>query len=162
MEDLKMNKKELMEQLETGDYGDQFTNYSDGYIGDIISEIADRNIDIYYSDLWDWAKNNYEWCEEAIAQGLYEVTSSREFDIHELFQAGQYEQYTHDLYENLDDSIKYFIYHNLELEEINEELQDFIDDLCDDVDNNKKIEDVLYEVNAFIENMGNQEEIDEE
>ena len=146
-----MNKKELMQQLETGDLGDQFTNYSDGYIGDIIAEIADNNVDIYHSDLWDWAKNNYEWCEEAIAQGLYEVTSSREFDIHKLFQAGQYEQNTQNLYESLDDSIKYFIYHNLELEEIDGDLQEFIEGLCDYVDNNQKLEDILQEVIDYIE-----------
>ena len=146
-----MNKKELMQQLETGDLGDQFTNYSDGYIGDIIAEIADNNVDIYHSDLWDWAKNNYEWCEEAIAQGLYEVTSSREFDIHKLFQAGQYEQNTQNLYESLDNSIKYFIYHNLELEEIDGDLQEFIEGLCDDVDNNQKLEDILQEVIDYIE-----------
>ena len=156
-----MNRKELMEQLNTGDYGDRFTEYNDGYICDVIGEIADSNVDIYYSDLFEWVKDNYEYCEDAVKEGLYSV-EDRNFDFIKLIQVGQYEYNTHDLYENLDDSVKYFIYDNLELEEISEELQEFIDNLCDDVDNNEKLENILEQVNEFIENMEEDEEIDEE
>ena len=151
-----MNKKELMQQLETGDYGDQFTSYSDGYIGDVISEIADSNVDIYYSDLFEWVKDNYGYCEDAVKEGL--ISLDKDFDFIKLMQIGQYEQNTQDLYENLDDSIKYFIYDNIEFEEISEELQEFIDDLCDDVDNNEQLENILEQVKEFIENIKDEEE----
>lgn len=144
-----MNKKELMEQLETGDYGDQFTDYSYGYIGDIISEIADSNVDIYYHDLFEWVKDNYEYCEDAVKEGL--ISLDEDFDFIKLLQCGQYEQITHDLYENLDDSIQYFIYENIIIDEINEDLQEFIENLCDDVDNNKQLEDILQEVINYME-----------
>ena len=39
--------KDLKNELNLGDYGEDITNYNSGYISDIINEIADNYIDIY-------------------------------------------------------------------------------------------------------------------
>lgn len=51
-----------------------------------LHELIDGNIDIYNYDLRQWAVDNYEYVEEAIAEGLCEG----ETDFHKLIQAGQY------------------------------------------------------------------------
>ena len=34
-------------------YGSDIANYDSGYIGDVFSEIADSNVDMYTSDLFE-------------------------------------------------------------------------------------------------------------
>jgi hypothetical protein len=51
-----------------------------------VHELIDGNIDIYNRSLREWAVDNYEYVEEAIAEGLCEG----ETDFHKLIQAGQY------------------------------------------------------------------------
>lgn len=51
-----MKIEELKKDLYLGDYGEEITNYSSGYVCDILTEIADNNVDIYYYDLFEWAK----------------------------------------------------------------------------------------------------------
>ena len=46
-------------------YGNNITQYDSGYICDVFSEIADSNVDIYTSDLFDWGKNNMYYIDEA-------------------------------------------------------------------------------------------------
>lgn len=126
-----------------GEYGDNFCDYSGyQYICDVISEIADSNIDIYYADLFEWCKHNYEWVEEAIAQGLCDLQNP---DIPKMIQAGQYEYNTQDLYENLDSiMLNYclnYIEHDLELTEITQEQFEKIENKCTNVDNNDTLED---------------------
>ena len=58
--------EDLKKELYTGDFGDCFCDYDNGYICDIITEIADNHVDIYNSDLLDWAKGNYSYIEESI------------------------------------------------------------------------------------------------
>ena len=60
--------EDKIKELETNlsfTHGNQIVNYSDGYIGDVFSEIADSNIDIYVVDLFEWGKNNFEYINEA-------------------------------------------------------------------------------------------------
>src|SRR5699024_1909792 len=111
-----------------------------GYIADTITYIADSNVDIYNYNLWDWAKDNEEWIEEAIAEGLYSI-DSKDFNLMNLFMAGQYLHITNDLYENLDDIIAYAVLEELQDEFINtKRLVEIIADTCIDIDNNESIE----------------------
>ena len=55
----------------------------DGSINDLI----DSNIDIYNYDLRKWAVDNYEYVEDAIAEGLVDTS---DFDFHKAIQSGQY------------------------------------------------------------------------
>lgn len=47
-----------LERLLSFTYGHQILDYSDGYICDVFSNIADSNIDIYVADLFEWGKSN--------------------------------------------------------------------------------------------------------
>lgn len=130
------------EKYELGELGEYFVDYSGHhYICDVISEIADNNVDIYTYDLFEWAKRNYEWVEEAIAQGLCDTSNP---DIPRMLIAGQYEQNTHDLYEHLDASILNYclnyIAYDLKQEFISDEQFEKLQDKCTDVDNNDTLE----------------------
>lgn len=146
MEKLKI--EELKKELYTGDLGDRIRNYSGGYICDIITEIADNNVDIYYSDLFEWAKHNFEIIEEA----------NEEFgapnDIIKQIQQGEFLAFERELYENLEDNLKYFMYDYIEkdlkikeiTEEQNENLLDF-----DFSDNNEQLENLIDHINEILE-----------
>lgn len=143
-----MKIEELKKDLFLGDFGDQFEGYNSGYIGDIITEIADNNVDIYNSDLLDWLKNNYSIVEEA--NDMMGTPSG----IIEQCQQGQFYQYEHDLYENLVDIITNRIYQYIEEEfdihELTDEQIDEISYLNLD-DNNKRLEDLFNEVKEILE-----------
>ena len=120
-------------------YGNNITQYDSGYICDVFSEIADSNVDIYTSDLFDWGKNNMHYIDEA----------TKEFgdphDILRQIQQGQYYAYEQELYENKDDIIKYFAYtylndNNIKLNVAQEE---DLDDYLSSVDSNDKLEDII-------------------
>ena len=113
LKELKENNKELKEN------NNSFTDYSDSdYICNIISEIADSNVDIYNSDLLEWLKDNYSIAEEANAE------FGAPNDIIKQCQQGQYYQYSNEMYENLSDYIKSYTYdyilNTLKIEEITE------------------------------------------
>lgn len=132
---------EYKDNLNIGEYGEDFLDYdASDYIGDVITYIADANIDIYNYNLWNWAKDNESWIEEAIAEGLYSI-DSKNFDLMRLFMAGQYMEITYDLYENLDDIVEYVVLEELEDEFINtKRLIEVIEDTCINIDNNRTIE----------------------
>lgn len=144
-------KSELDNQI--GNYGDRFCDYgSHHYICDVISYIADNNVDIYTYDLLKWIPNNYEWIEEAVSQGIVNTTNADNI-IMRIAQAGQYEQISSDLYENLDAIILNYCYnyimHDLKIEELTQEQIEAIEEKCTDVDNNDTLdmfEDFLTEL----------------
>ena len=111
-------KDYIANNLDTGDWGDNFADYDQGYICDIVSEIADFHVDIYYSDLWEWAADNYEWVETAINDGLVDT---RSFDIHKAMQCGQFMQIEDDIYSHLADSILCGVLENLSVKELTED-----------------------------------------
>ncbi|HZJ99388.1 MAG TPA: hypothetical protein VFC79_05255 [Tissierellaceae bacterium] len=133
--------KTYKDTLNIGEYGEQFIEYdTNEYVCDIITYIADSNVDIYNYNLWEWAKDNEQWIEEAIAEGLYNI-DSRDFDLMALFMAGQYLQITNDLYADLDDIIPYVLLDNLKDDYINvKRLLEVIEDTCIDIDNNDTID----------------------
>lgn len=150
-------KEEVKNSL--GDYGDQFCNYSDyQYICDVISEISDSNVDIFYYDLFEWCKENFEYVEKAIGEGLCDLSNP---DIPKMIQAGQYTKIQQDLYNNLD-AIMYnycmnYILNALQLEKITKEQDEQIQEKCTDVDNNDTLEDFTDFINKLL-NINNEEE----
>lgn len=141
MENLKI--EELKKELFTGDFGDCFWDYNDGYICDIISEIADNHVDIYNDDLIEWAKENYSYIEEAIQE------YGKPDDFFQFIRQGQYYAYSQDLYENLEDSLKNFMYTYiqdvLDVNEITEEQNDNLLDY-DFSDNNDTLDNLIYHI----------------
>lgn len=134
--------EDILKDLESNlsfTYENNITQYDSGYICDVFSEIADSNVDIYTSDLFDWGKNNMYYIDEA----------TKEFgdphDILRQIQQGQYYAYEQELYENKDDIIKYFAYTYLNDNNIklNVEQEEDLDDYLSSVDSNDKLEDII-------------------
>lgn len=146
MEKLKI--EDLRKELYTGDLGEYFTEYDNGYICDIITEIADNNVDIYYYDLFEWAKNNFSYINEANEE------LGTPADITKQIQQGQYFCNEQDLYNNLEDSLKFFMYDYIEKElKIKELTEEQNDDLLDwdFSDNNERLENLIEHINNIFE-----------
>lgn len=128
-----------LERLLSFTYGHQILDYSDGYICDVFSNIADSNIDIYVADLFEWGKSNFEYIDEA----------TQEFgnpqDIIKQIQQGQYLSFEQDLYNNQNDVLKYFAYNYLKDNDIqfNEEQIEQLEEYIEGLDNNDRIEDII-------------------
>lgn len=128
-----------------GEYGDRFTEYEGHqYICDVITEIADNNVDIYYYNLFEWVKNNWEWVDEACSEfGMPDCKDSN--IIIKLIQQGQFMCNERDLYDNLDSSILNYcldyINRALDHETITQSQYEELQEKCTNVDNNDTLED---------------------
>lgn len=118
IEDLK--KEIIFRNGITEDNIRDITNYT-GYICDAITEIADNNVDIYAYDLFDWAKDNYSYIEEA----------NEEFgtptDILQQIRQGQFFSYEQQLQEDIEEIMLYCMYQILldrNIQEITEKQND--------------------------------------
>ena len=144
--------KDLKDNLQNT-FCDNICDYDNGYICDVISEISDNNIDIYYYNLFDWLKNNYSDVEDAIDEFGEPRDAKGHFDIIKAIQQGQYYQFTNELYENFEDMMLLFIYDYLQKNDINlndeqiEELENYISS----VDNNDKLDDVICKIEEIKE-----------
>ena len=140
--------EELKKDLFIGDLGDRIRDYDNGYICDIITEIADNNIDIYYADLFEWAKHNFDIIEEANKE------MGAPNDIIKQIQQGQFVAFERDLYENLEDILKNYMYDyiekNLKIEELTEEQNEKLLD-WDFSDNNEQLENLIEHINEILE-----------
>ena len=134
--------KDILEELKRNlsfTYGEQITNYDSGYIGDVFTEIADSNVDIYTSDLFDWGKSNLYYIDEA----------TKEFgnpnDITKQIQQGQYYAYEQEIYEYKDDVLKYFAYSYLNDNDIkiNDEQEKDLDDYLSSLDSNDTLDNII-------------------
>lgn len=150
MENLKIEN--LKENLIIGDFGEDINYYDHGYIGDIITEIADNHIDLYNSDLLEWACGNYSYIEDSIREfGINE----KDFDFFRLIQQGQYYANEQNLYDNLQNIVLYRLYSyivsNLGITKITEEQNNEILLLNID-DNNEKLENLLKQLDEIFKN----------
>ena len=150
----KLKVKELKKELFTGDFGDCFCDYDNGYICDIITEIADNHIDIYTVDLLNWCKDNYTYIEEALDEFGTPKNSNGNADFLKIIQQGQYLAFEQDLYNNLEDNLKNFTYNyilnELKIEEITEEQKEKILDF-DFTDNNEQLENIIEYIRNIFE-----------
>lgn len=143
--------EDLKKDLYLGDFGEYFVDYNNGYICDIISEIADNNVDIYNYDLIEWAKDNYNYIDDAVAEfGV----DTQNFDFWGIIRQGQYLYNDNDLYENLEDSLKFYMYDYIEktlnIKEITEEQNDNLLDF-DFSDNNEELGNLIEHIDEVME-----------
>ena len=151
-----LNVNELIKDLDTGELGCEFENYSgSSYICDALSEIADNNVSIYYSDIKKFVANNVEYFEEAINEFGWDGCGS---DFHKAGQMAQYIKNQEDLYKHLDDSILNYAYkYYVDITDsvlIDDELNDLLVDYCSDVDH----DDYLSAVTDIIDDYLKEEE----
>jgi hypothetical protein len=153
MEKLKI--EDLKKDLFLGDFGEEFEQYDNGYICDIITEIADRNVSIYNYVLLNWAKDNYGYIEEAMDEFGQPTDNKGHFDFIKCIQQGQFYANEQDIYENLKDIILNRLYNyivsNLGITEITEK-QNFEIECLNIEDNNEQLENLFEELEKiFIE-----------
>lgn len=145
--------KDLKSNLFLGDYGEEITGYNSGYIGDIVTEIADNNVDIYYSDLNEWTKDNANYIEEALDEFGTPTDGNGHADYYGMIRQGQFIAYERELYENLEDILKYWAYDyiedNYKLTELTEEQNDEVEFL--NYNNFEKLEDIVAELESIFE-----------
>lgn len=146
--------EDLQAHLDLGEYGDQITDCT-GNIGDAFSEIADSNVvDLYnYYDLFKWLPDNYEWLEEADAQGLLEGCKG---DLMRMTQMAQYECFTQDMYNHQEDIAKYAALEGLKEAGVYALADEVYDDVFDGGtidfdDNNMDIEDFATKAETAIQ-----------
>ena len=106
--------EDLKNDLFLGELGEQITEYDNGYIGDIIPEIADSNVDIYNDDLMEWAKGNTSYIEDAMREFGTPEDGNGHPDFMRIIMQGQYYMYEQDLYNNIEDILKYWAYSYIE------------------------------------------------
>ena len=130
-------------------HGTQITDYSDGYICDVFTYIADSNIDIYVCDLFDWGKNNFEYINEATGE------FGDPHDIIKQIQQGQFLAFEQELYDNQEDVLLYYGYNYLKDNDIKlseEQIEDF-EDYVTGLDNNDRLDDINSYCNELDEDM---------
>lgn len=138
---------------------DYDSNDNSSYIDDCFTEYADSQVDIYTSDLLEWANGNYSYIEDYVN----EFGQPEKFDFIHLIQCGQFYQKYQELCKD-EEEIKAVIYLNkllytLEEEELNapitEELEISIENILDsswcDLERFDEYEDLIIETFDFKE-----------
>lgn len=141
-------------------------NYADSsqYICDAISEFADNNTSICYSDIKEYICNNFDAVEEAIDEYGWDGCGG---DLYKAGQMAEYMSIEREIGDELEDIIKYItldfidstdeandeaekIWQTLTEEQKYELLTAFIDDL-EMIDNNSRFDDISDLYNDFIQ-----------
>ena len=155
------NVADLKNEIRIHDIQKRLCDYSDGYICDVITEIADNDVDIYYSDLFEWAADNWSYIDDACQE--FGMPSCNDTNIIiKLIQQGQFYYNEQLLYEDLDSMLLNFCYnyieYDLKINEITEEQQEEIENKCTNVDNT----DMLEDFTEFLDDLFNSEDDEEE
>lgn len=150
------NVNEEIESLEHDlpDICREIYDYNEEYISDQFHDIADNNVDIYYSGLLDWISENrgeaVEYIEESVAEfGI----DSKNFDFWKLLQSGQYLMYERQLYDNKKDTLLLWALHYIKEEKNIEELEDNLFEEIEDIDFDKfdKFSEIETEVDNILD-----------
>lgn len=162
-----MNKKELFEKLEerkeilkggmndiSVDFASDYDLNSSSYLIDLFNEYADNQVDIYTSDLFNWAQYNYEYIEEAISEfGI----DSKNFDFLGIIESGQFLYNERQLFEDEEKIVELMVVNYLlnneeeiekELEE--SELEKMFDEIEIQFDNCERLEFLIDIIDEFI------------
>lgn len=146
---------DLLDDLDTGNHGDRLNDYrdSDAYICDAITEIADADTSIYYSDILDFIRDNPDSLADVITEGLYDP--AHDYDLYKHGQAAEFMTIERDIYEHLSDSLMCaavnFIRYDLNLETIRAELAELLREWCDDADNNDRMNEIPDRIREYFE-----------
>ena len=143
--------KVLMYELCLNDMEEQILEFSDGYIEDVLSEIAGNNVSIYTSDLLDYLSNNIDDVNDNIS----DIGFSGSILSH--ISDAWYNNNIEELYENINDIVKYFVLDNIidymieyNIKNISEEdLDNMIDENCSD--NIDRIDVIVDNIEFYFE-----------
>lgn len=143
--------KELRDNYYENVCWDNFIEYRDGYIDDVIFQVANNSVDIYDSDLWDWARDNKEYIEEAVIE--YGI-NTRDFNLIELFRQGQYLCYRNIMEGNVEALIQYYaydyIYSELNINEISTDEKQKLEEMLSELNDSSKIDEIIDIINEVL------------
>ncbi len=144
-----LNLETLQDELNASDkIIELFENYGGCvYICDAIMEQSDSNIDIYYYDLFEWAKHNFDEIEAANEE------LGCPNDIIKQIQQAQYLVNSRELYEELETGVLWAVYEAAKEygEEITEEQAEKLEELANSIDNNSYFEEITDGVKEIFE-----------
>lgn len=92
-----LDKTDLQDLLSGQKFRDlqELIDWLEDDLSDMISELSDSKVDIYYYDLRKWSVDNYNYIEDAISEfGIDEKNP----DYHTLISQGQYYAYSNEFY----------------------------------------------------------------
>ena len=90
-----LDKTDLQDLLSGQKFGDlqELIDWLEDDSSDMVSELSDSKVDIYYYDLRKWSVDNYNYIEDAISEfGIDEKNP----DFHALISQGQYYAYSNE------------------------------------------------------------------
>lgn len=156
-----MLKVSEIERNKLNSYIDCLNDYDNGYICDIIFEIADSNTSIYHSDIIEFISNNVEEVNDVIEELGWNGCGG---DLYRAGQAAEFGKNENEMYNELEEGLfnvaLSHIQYTMEIEEISDEQLSDIKGLCTDTDNNDRLEDFLEKVEEIVS--GEEEEEEEE
>ena len=143
--------KVLMKELCLNDMEEQILEFSNGYIDDLLGEIASNNVSIYTSDLLKYLSNNIDDVNDNISNMGFSG------DILSHISEAWYNNNLDELYRNMNDIVKYFILDNIiecmidnDVKNISEEdLDNMIDENCSD--NIDRIDTIVDNIECYFE-----------
>ena len=143
------NLETLQDEINTSDEIIRlFEEYSgSNYICDAISERSDSMIDIYYYDLFEWAKHNFDEIEAANEE------LGCPNDIIKQIQQAQFLVFERELYEYLEAGILWAVYEAAKEygEEITDEQAERLEELANSIDNNSRFDEITDGVKEIFE-----------
>lgn len=156
-----MLKVSEIERNKLNSYIDCLNDYDNGYICDIIVEIADSNTSIYHSDIIEFISNNVEEVNDVIEELGWDGCGG---DLYRAGQAAEFGKNENEMYNELEEGLfnvaLSHIQYTMEVEEISDEQLSDIEGLCADTDNNDRLEDFLEKVEEIVN--GEEEEKEEQ
>lgn len=126
-------------------------DYDDGYICDVITEIADNNTSIYYNDIFNFMRENPEAVDDAINEFGWEGCGGT---LERAAQMGEFITLEREMYAELDEGIyNYalnFILHDLGIWHLPGDVFDEVGDICDNYDNNDRLDALRDELTELL------------
>ena len=147
---------------EVSDFVDQFSDYSTGYICDIVSELADGNISLYTQDQIDYYQEHSDEVQEALWSGLamegkdffecYPNASADDYIAH-IGTAAWFVGAEREMYDNIDSCVLHCaamsLMNDYDVEELADEQIEAMEAAVD-TDCNNRLEDVVEDICAAI------------
>ena len=154
-----MLKVSEIERNNLDSFIDCLNDYDNGYICDIISEIADSNTSVYHSDIIEFISNNVEEVNDVIEELGWDGCGG---DLYRAGQAAEFGKNENEMYNELEEGLfnvaLSHIQYTMEVEKISDEQLDEIEALCSDTDNNDRLEDFLEKVEEIVNGEEEEEE----
>ena len=151
---MKKNVNEIIRDLkaEMNDISIELAEYYDNYdyICDAISECADSNVSIYYSDIERFMSNNIQAVNDAIDEFGWDGCGS---DLHKAGQMAEYLENERLIYEDLEEVaqlVGFEYFRNVYGEEITKEQAEAIEEAASGIDHNDSFDIVRDAIDEFM------------